>query len=170
MSKENHSNGVTIGNVTGGIYGSIIAGRDVRDSTITLGGQSIPADKDPTMEEFKQLLAEIQKNLADITAQKEVLEKVSTAAPHTAAAAEATVRDAAKKATAKKDLKPEDAKSVQEGLIEATSILSTILDSTKTLAKKTIAAGRAAKPLIEKLEPLVEKVAVAALWVAKLWP
>ena len=49
---------VHIGNVSGGIQDSIIAGRDVKDVTITIGGQATPADKQPTLEELKGLLAD----------------------------------------------------------------------------------------------------------------
>ena len=48
-SKEESLSEVHIGDVTGGIYGSIIAGRDVTNATITIGGQPTPADKEPTV-------------------------------------------------------------------------------------------------------------------------
>ena len=44
---------VTIGSVTGGIHNSVIAGRDVKNVTITLGGQETPADKEPSQAELK---------------------------------------------------------------------------------------------------------------------
>ncbi len=161
------SGGVTIGNVSGGIHGSIIAGRDVSHATITLGGQPTPADKQPTAAELKQLLAEIQQELAKVTTQKEALQQVSTAAPFTAQGAEASLKEAAAKVEG--EVKPEQAQSVQKSLTEATSLLGGILDGAKTVAEKAGEVGQAVKPLADTLAPLVEKLAVAALWVGKLW-
>lgn len=167
MTNDRQFSGVTIGKVTGGIHGSIIAGRDVTNATISIGGQPIPAAKEPTVDELKQLLAEIQGELAEITAQQEALKEVSSAAPFTAQGAEQGVKDAAAKVKPK--MKPGEAESVQKSLAEATNLLSGILDGAKTLAEKAGEVASAVKPIAEKLEPLVEKVAVAALWVAKLW-
>jgi hypothetical protein len=167
------SGGVTMGNVTGSIQGTIIAGGDVttRDfrPTITLGGQPVSTDKEPTVAELKQLLAEIRDGLAEITAQQEALKEVSPAAPFTAQGAEQSVKDVAEKVAQKSKVDPEEAKSMQESLNEATSLLRSILDGAKTVAKKTGEVFIAARPLVEKLEPLVEKLGVAALWIARLW-
>ncbi len=166
---NNQHNGVTIGDVTGGIHGSIIAGRDVKNATITLGGEQVPADKEPTEDDLKQLLAEIQAGLAEIAAQQDALKEVSSAAPYTAQGAEQAVKDAAEAVEGAPEMKPEEAKSVQESLKEATGLLSGILDGAKTVAQKTGDVVSAVQPLAEKMEPLVEKAGVAALWVAKLW-
>lgn len=167
------SGGVAIGNVTGGIQGSIIAGGDVttRDfgPTITLGGQPVSVDKEPTVAELKQLLAEIRQGLAEITAQQEALRAISPAAPFTTQGAEQSVKDAAEQVETSADVKPEEAKSIQESLTEATGLLSTILDSAKTVTQKASEAAITVKPVVEKLAPLVEKVGVAAFWAAKLW-
>ncbi len=169
MSEKKQSSGVTIGNVSGGVYGSVIAGRDVRNANITIGGQPTSADKEPTLVEFNQLMREIQKELQEITQLKDALKAVSSAAPFTAKGAEQSVKDAAVELVAKPKVKPEDAKSAQEKLAEATGILSTILDGAKAIAQEASETGTAVKPLIEKLTPLIEKVSVAAFWVAKLW-
>ena len=68
MAKKNEESvsEVHIGNVTGGITNSIIAGRDVTNATITVGGKPVPANRKPTFEELKQLLIEVQQELADI--------------------------------------------------------------------------------------------------------
>jgi hypothetical protein len=166
-SKEDSLSEVHIGNVGGGIHGSIIAGRDVKDVTITLGGQATPADKQPTLEEFKELLTDIQAELAQVTAQQEALQAVSSAAPFTAQGAQASVQDAAE--TVEPELDKEEAESVQKSLAEATTLLSGILDGARTVAEKSVEVGRAVKPIAEKLEPLVEKLGVAALWAARLW-
>jgi hypothetical protein len=165
--KDENQYGVRIGNVSGGIHGSIIAGRDVTNATITLGGQPTPADKEPILEELKQLLAEIQRELAAITAQEEALKEVSSAAPFTAQGAEANVKEAAAKIEGKVD--KEQADSVQKSLAEATTLLGGILDGARIVAEKATEVGLAVKPIAEKLEPLVEKLGVAALWAAKLW-
>lgn len=158
---------VTIGDVSGGIHGTIIAGRDVSNATITIGGQPTPADKEPTVAELQQLLAEIQRELAKITARQDLLKEISSATPFTAQGAEQSVKDAAEKV--EPEMQPEEAQSVQKSLTEATTLLSGILDGAKTVAQKASEIGSSVKPLAEQLEPLVEKVGVAALWVAKLW-
>jgi uncharacterized protein YoxC len=161
------SAGVTIGNVSGGIHGSIIAGRDVSGATITLGGQPTPADKQPMFDELQRLLAEVQQELAELAALKDALKEISPATPFTAQGAEQSVKDAAAKVAP--EMKPEEAGSVQKSLAEATSLLGGILDGAKTVAEKAGEVGKAVQPLVERLGPLVDKVAVAALWVARLW-
>ena len=158
---------VRIGNVSGGIHGSVIAGRDVSHVTITLGGQATPADKEPTQAELKQLLVEVQQELAAVLAQKEALQQVSAAAPFTAQGAAAGVAQATE--IAGSAVEPEQAQSMQHSLTEATSLLGGILDGAKIAAEKAGAVGKAAKPLAEALAPLVEKLAVASLWVGRLW-
>src|SRR5262245_48191943 len=155
-SDDESSLGVRIGNVHGGIHGSMIVGRDLSNATITIGGQPIPANQEPTVDELKQLLAEIQKELAEIVAQKDALKEVSSAAPFTTQGAEQSVKDAAEKI--QPQMKPEAAKSVQKGLTDATSILSSILDGAKTLAEKAGALASVVKPLADKLEPVVERI------------
>jgi hypothetical protein len=156
-----------MGNVSGGIHGSVIAGRDVSGVTITLGGQPTPADKEPTFDEFEQLLAEIRQELSEITAQQEALKAISAATPFTAQGAEQSVKDAAGKAKA--EIEPKNAKLVQQSLTEATTLLGSILDGAKTVTQKAGEVGRAVAPIAEKLEPLVDKLGVAAFWAAKLW-
>lgn len=179
MTENKKSGGVSIGNVGRDIKDSMIVGgdakdvsmivgRDLKDVTITLGCQSTPADKEPTFDELKQLLTEIQQEIADVTmTQQEALKKVSPATPSLVQGAEASVKDAAAKIDM--EMKPQDAKSAEQSLTEATRLLSSILDGAKTIAKKTGEVASAVQPLAEKLAPLVEKVAVASFWVAKLW-
>lgn len=167
MASDQPSGGVTIGNVRGGIRGSIIAGRDVTGATISIGGQPTPADKQPTVDELRQLLAEVQRELAELAAQKDALKEISAATPFTAQGAEQSVKDAAGKVDA--EIKPEEAQSVQKGLTEATSLLESILDGAKSVAEKAGEAAKAVQPIVERLGPLVEKVGVAALWVGRLW-
>lgn len=165
------SSQVHIGSVTGGIHGSIIAGRDVSDATITLGGQPTPASKEPTVDDLKQLLAEVHKELAALMTHQETLKQISPAAPFTAQGAAQTVKAVTEAVDQSVGHKPqkEDAQSLQTHLTQTTSLLSSILDGARTLAQKTGDVASAVKPLAEQLGPLVEKVAVAALWVGKLW-
>ncbi|MDX1522489.1 MAG: toll/interleukin-1 receptor domain-containing protein, partial [Anaerolineae bacterium] len=159
--------GVRIGSVGGDIKGSIISAGDVSHVTITLGGQPTPADKAPTPDDLKQLLAEIRQELAEVLAQKEALEQVSAAAPFAAQGAEATLKAAAEQAG--EQVEPETAKSMQQSLSEASTLLNGILDSATAAAEKATEAGQAVKPIADKLAPLVEKLGVAAVWVGRLW-
>jgi len=158
---------VHIGNVSGGIHGSIIAGRDVKNATITIGGQPTPADKEPTVDELKTLLDEIRQELAALSEQQEALEKISDDAPFTAQGAVASVAKAAEKVSP--ELPPEEGESVQKKLTRASTLLGGILEEAKSVAEKAGEVGQAVKPIAETLAPLVEKLAVAALWAGKLW-
>jgi ABC-type transporter Mla subunit MlaD len=160
---------VHIGNVTGGIHGSIIAGRDVSHATIALGGQPTPASKEPTVDDLKQLLAEVHKELATLMTQQEALKQIGPIAPSVTQGAEQTVKAVAETVDKSAGQRPQDAQSLHTHLTQTTSLLGTILDSAKTLAQKTGEVASAVNPLAEQLGPVVEKVAVAALWVGKLW-
>jgi DNA repair exonuclease SbcCD ATPase subunit len=160
---------VNIGNVSGGIHGSVIAGRDVSNVTISVGGQQTPADKEPSADELKQLLAEVQQALTELTAQKEALAQISVSAPYTAQGAAAGVQQAAETASGESEVNKEQAQSMQQSLAEAGSLLNNILDAAKSAAEKAGAVGKAAKPIAEALAPLVEKLTVASLWVGRLW-
>ena len=165
---DRETGGVRIGNVTGGIHGSIIAGRDVRHATISLGGQNVSADEQPTFDEFKKLLEEIQQELVEVTAQQDTLKEVSVSAPFTAQGAEALVKEAA--GEVKPDTKPEEAKSIQEKLTEASALLNRIAEGATKAAEKTGKLSGALNTLVEKIVPLVTKIGVAGMWVYKLWP
>lgn len=169
MPDKKQSGGVSIGNVSGGIHSSIIAGRDVSNATISIGDQMVPADKEPSFEEFQQLLVEINKELAELSSKKESLNAISPAAPHLVQGAEASVNEVANKTQDKTELEPEEAKSIEQRLTEATSLLGTILDSAKTVTAKAVDVGKTIGPVIDRVGPLAEKIAVAAFWAAKLW-
>src|SRR5215813_2805108 len=145
--KENTNTGeVKIGPVSGGITNSIIAGRDVKNATITVGGELTAADKQPNLDELKQLLAEIQQELAGLrTTQQDALKSLSAGTPSIAAGVEETIKEASEKI--KPEMKTEAAKSVQQGLTEATSFLRTILDGAQSIAEKAGAAAGAVGPL-----------------------
>src|SRR5262245_46430486 len=154
---------VHIGHVTGGITGSIIAGRDVSHATITLGGQPTPASKEPTVDDLKQLLAEVHTELADLTTRQDTLQQISPAAPFTAQGAAQTVKAVTETVNNSAGQKPQDAQLLHTHLTQTTNLLSSILDGAKTLAQKAGDVASAVQPLAEQLGPLVEKVAVAAL-------
>jgi hypothetical protein len=170
MAKHRDSKlGVQIGNVSGGVHNSIIAGRDVNHATIMVGGHPTPVDKQPTIAEFKQLLSEIQQELAEILSQNEEMKQVSPAVPFQIQGAEENVKDVAKKANEETKVTPEVAKTMQQRLTETIAMLNSILDGAGNLTEKAVKLGNAVKPIAKKLEPLLRKLSVAALWVAKLW-
>src|SRR5262249_178404 len=135
-----------------------IAGRDVSHATITLGGQPTPASKEPTVDDLKQLLAELYKELAALLTPQDTLQQISPAAPFTAQGAAQTVKtvtETVDKAAGQKPQK-EEAQSLHTHLTQTTSLLSSILDGAKTLAQKAGDVASAVKPLAEQLGPLVE--------------
>jgi hypothetical protein len=168
-SQQDQSGGVTVGDVSGGIHGSIIAGRDVVGSTASYDA-SVKAAEEPTVEKLQELLDQIQKALAELNAQQELLEQIDPAAPVQAQLAEKQVNTAAGSAQAPDEVKPEDAESMKERLEQASGLLNGILDAAKSAADKAVEVGKAVKPIAEALEPVVVNLAVAVAWVAKLWP
>jgi hypothetical protein len=148
MEEGAQSGGVRIGNVEGGIHNSTIAGRD---ATVSLAGRERSIEEQPSAAELRQLLLEIQKELAEVmSSQGAGLRQVAPAVPSA-------------------QVKPESAKPVQDRLTEATSVLSKILKETTAVAEKADEAGTAVQPLLDGLIPLVKKIGVGALWAARLW-
>lgn len=141
-----------------------IAGRDM---VITLAGKETPVDKEPTIDEFKLLLVEILAELAAITDQQAVLNQVDASVPFIAQGATASITEVAQEMEGGDE--PPTAQSLTTRLESAAGLLTNILDKAKVVAEKTSDAANAVKPLVGKLEPLVQKVGVAALWAAKLW-
>jgi len=166
---KDSSSGVKIGNVTGGITNSIIAGRDVSNATITVAGKDLLADKTPSLDEFKQLLGEIQQELEKLGMQQEALKAVSAATPFAIQGVKANIETTAELVKEPQNSKPEEKKTLQAGVTEAADLLGNILENANKVAEKASNAGKAVQPLIELLAPLAKKVAVAALWAAKLW-
>jgi hypothetical protein len=160
------SGGVSIGDVSGGIQGAIIAGRDVVGSTASYA--TIPAEE-PTAEKLEELLVQIQKALAEVMSQQEALQQIDPTAHVQAQLAEAQIKTATDAVQAADELRPEDAKSVQSRLEQASGLLNGILEAAKSTAEKTIEVGKAVKPIAEALKPVLESLAVAGAWVAKLW-
>ena len=164
-SSNNFFGGVQIGHIDGSISNSNIAGGDI-NITNTSGQPSTDNEK-PMVEDLQILLAEIHTALTELSAQKEVLQSVSTMAPFTAMGAEQGVKDAMN--NLKEDVKPEEAKSILRTLNEVVSLLENILDKATSVVQKTDAAGNAVKPLAEKLAPLIENLGLAIGWIAKIW-
>jgi hypothetical protein len=106
-------------------------------------------------------------NVSPATVSKTLIGASSPATPVTAQDTEESINEVA--SHIEQDMQPEDVKSVEQSLTEATNLLTGILDGAKKVAKKTDEVANTVKPLAEKLEPLVEKVAVASLWATKLW-
>jgi hypothetical protein len=165
--RGNKLGGVSIGNVTGGIHGSSIAGRDVTNTTITTSGTSTRTEQPPTVDQIQQLLTEIQRELVEVTAQRDVLKELSPAAPFLAQGAAESVKDATNAIQPKLDVA--QAQSIQQRLHESSSLLSKILDDAKTLAEKAGATASAVQPLVGLLEPVVTKLERTILWVTRLW-
>jgi hypothetical protein len=167
---QESSGGVSIGNVTGGITGAVIAGRDakVEGSTIAVG--KLPElEEEPTVEGLQELLAEIQRALAEIAEQKELLEGIDPTYPVQAQLAEAQVNTAAQAAQAGEKVEAKDAESMKDRLEKASGLLNSILEGAKTAAEKVGDVVEAAAPVAEKLEPLLQSLGVAVAMVAKLW-
>lgn len=167
VTKQPQSGGVKMGKVSGGIHGSIIAGRDVRDVTITLGGRPVAADKEPNLEEFKHLLLDIQIELGKIAADRETLEKVSPSAPLVAEGVRLNVKDVAERVLPSKTTG--EVLSIKSRLNEASSMMTTMLEGIQDASHGIEETGKASKPIADLIASLVDKLAIAALWAARLW-
>jgi hypothetical protein len=168
-NKEKSSSSVRIGNVQGGITNSMIAGGNISHATINVGGRDMAVNSTPNLEEFNQLLMEIRADLEKLTADPNVLKSISPAVPYTVEGAKASLEAAVQNAGSVENTDISKGEAIQKSVGEATSLLGTVLDSAKTVAEKATAAGKSAKSLVETLGPVVEKLAVAGLWVARIW-
>lgn len=162
---ESRSSGVTIGNITGGIEDSIIAGRDVHNVTISISSPP-PPRKTPSIDELKLLLTEIQQDLSKIATKKEVLQQIAPWAPFTIQRATASVTTVAE--TIKGKVNDAQSKSTRTNLAEAINLLSRILDNAKTIAQQPTDIGHPAQSITMAMESVVEKLGTASMWVSQL--
>lgn len=156
---------IKIGNV-GRDFSGNVAGRDVNIDQSVSGQTPLPLEKEDAANELKELLATIQQQLAEVMAEQKALKEISSTAPFVTQGAEQAVKDSSEKVEA--DMSPESAQSVQKNLNEATNLLTGILNGAKTVIEKVGEVGHAAKPIVEKLEPLVGNIGRALLLI-KLW-
>ena len=156
---------IKIGDVGGDLSGNI-AGRDVNVDQSISGQTPLPLEKEDAANELKELLATIQEQLAEVVAEQNALKEVSSAAPFITQGAEQAVKDSTEEIEA--DMSVESAQSVQGNLEEATNLLTGILNGAKTVLEKIGEVGHAAKPIAEKLEPLIGNMGKALLLI-KLW-
>jgi hypothetical protein len=166
-NQDDTSPGVRIGNVTGGIHNSLFAGRDISDATITVGDKTMRADETPTQADLAQLMADISKELAAVMANREELGAVSAAAPYAVQGATECVNSASKQLAG--EISPAEATSVHRNLTDAATLMGTVVDTVDRDADKDENLGGKIKSVATKLGPLLEKLAVAAVWVSKLW-
>ncbi len=153
---------ITVGDIGRDLSGNI-AGRDIIANQMN---QPPPADKDKALVELRQLLANIQQQLAEIATQQDVLKEVSPDAPFAIQGTEATVKDTVEKVEA--GLESETARSAQTSLTRAAHWLGDILDSVRTVAEKADQVGNAVNPIAQKLMPLLESMG-RVLWLIKFW-
>jgi hypothetical protein len=167
MAKKKDSSSVKIGNVKGGIKNANIAGGDINITEIMIDGKPVKVDEEPSIDQFKELLAEIQAEMAKVVLLESELKAIAPGTPTTAKAVEEKIEFASKKA--EENLDQDTAENLQDSISDATSWLTNILDGAKRVATKAGEVGEAAKPIVEMLEPIVTNLGVAALWAQKLW-
>jgi hypothetical protein len=166
MERET-SDGVRLGNISGGIHESVIAGRDITNATVTFGGKTMSAGDNPTPADLAALLDELTTTLSALAERSDILSQISTSAPHTMAGARETVCTAA--AHLEGAVTQEKAKSAQGELSEATTLTSAILKRATAMVEGASDAGQAVQYVVATLEPLLSMLAVATLWIGRLW-
>ena len=167
MSQNKKSEGVSIGNVTGGIHSSVIAGRDVKN--VTIGGQPVSTDKTPTQDEYRQLLTEIRAILAELASQQELMKDISPATPTLVQAADESIKQVEQTIHDEPKMSGKSVEGVQKTITDAAGLIGIVLENANNLASRAIDTGKTIGPFLEKLGPLLDKLSVAALWAAKLW-
>lgn len=156
---------IQIGNVGGDFTGNV-AGHDVNIDQSISGQAPLPVKKEEAADELKELLATIQQQLADVIAEQNALKEISSTAPFVTQGAEQAIKEASEKVDV--DMSTESAQSVQKNFKDATNLLTGILNGAKTVIEKVGEVGHAAKPIAEKLEPLIGNMG-RALLLLKLW-
>ena len=161
-----HTGGGTHGNGSGKNEGGIIARRDWHN--VKTSNRSPPSpEKNPPVEDLKRLLASLQQDMAQLAAQPETLQQIAPSAPFTIQGAAASLNAALEAVAGPVD--QARAKSVQQNLAEAINLLSRSLDSARTVAEQPTHLGRSAQTIVAALEPVVEKLGTASVWVCRLW-
>jgi hypothetical protein len=160
MADPRKPGSVTIGNVTGGIHSSIIAGGDVVNAS---AGDSTTAPGN--VEEFKQLLLDLHQALSAVAAQQEALRAISPSAAMAVQGAALNVKDVADRVTG--DIKPEDATTLRSRLLDASTLLAGVLTAGAAATHSAADIGATVRPVLDMLGPLADKLGVAATWIAK---
>lgn len=167
MADKKISSGVKIGNVSGGINRSTIAGRDVVRSANSPVPSNRPVDTVPNAPELSQLLVQIQQSLTELAMEKKALVHLSLAASSKIEAAALNVEDANRNICP--DGKKTEAITVSKRLSEATSLVSTLLDDVNEIGNKAEDIQDAVMPLAKRLSSLFGQLGTAAVWAAKIW-
>jgi hypothetical protein len=162
------SGGVHIGNVTGGIRDSVIAGRDVVNATLG-GGRAQETEPAPTVDALEHLLAEAGQELAAIVARREALQGISAAAPFTAQGAAQAIEAATVKVRESPRIGAAEVRSIRAALDEAATLLHGILHSAQAASEQTDKEMGSVVSLADLLPRLIEKVDRASHWAAILW-
>lgn len=162
------SGGVHIGNVTGGIRGSVIAGRDVVNATLG-GGRTQETEPAPTVDALERLLAEAGQELAAIVARRKALQGISAAAPFTAQGAAQAIETATVKVRESPRIGTAEARSIRAALDEAATLLRGILRSAQAASEQADKEMGSMASLADLLPRLIEKVDQASHWAATLW-
>lgn len=165
--EKGSSSGVRIGNVSGGFHNSVVAGRDVSNTSITVGQRTMSVADTPTDADLTELLVEIQDALADLVQHEEILHDLSAAAPFAIRGASESVKSAVGEVAG--DVEPDNAAAAQHGLAEAASLVGNVLDTANRVLDTVETTGDKAASIGEVLGQLVEKIAVAAVWVGRIW-
>lgn len=156
------SGGVQIGSVGGDIKGSIIASGNVSHVQMSLNEQHGPAEPEPTLEAFQQLLTEIRQELTALKAEQEGLKAISSLGPRKVENAQEYIEEAVEVAGSTEA----DGETLLEYLEAASDAVGNVLEKAN---KKIETLGGAVKPITEQLEPLLKKLVTAAAWAVKLY-
>lgn len=161
--RGNKLGGVSIGNVSGGIHGSVIAGRDAKQIINPTSGAATSGETKPTFDKLRQLLTEIQQDLAAVITHRDALDAISPDALDTAQGVDKNIKAVAN--ALQPALTAEQAQLLRQRLDKCSARLGEILADAKTLAEKR----EPVQPLSEQLATLIGKIDSAALWIARLW-
>src|SRR5690349_6783113 len=137
---RNDSGGVTIGNVGGDIQGSVFVGRDLYENKIEMARHAQAADKQPTIDELKTLLQEVQSALLEIRKLRPDLQ--ADAALNEVSIAAEQIRP---------EVKAEEAASIQERIKNAATTVGNVLEGVRDVSTKVTQTGSSLKPIAETL-------------------
>jgi methyl-accepting chemotaxis protein len=167
MKKNNkHSSSVTIGNVSGSIDSSLIAGGNISEVSTSVK-KSDAQEHVPSMEELNELLANIRGQLIQLASKRDGLASISPSMPHGIQGVHDCVEAAIE--NVKPTASQEQTASAGRELAEAGSLLTHLMNNATKAVDGVSKVAESAKPLVRQLSPLIQSLSLAATWIAKIW-
>jgi hypothetical protein len=163
--KQQPTTGVSIGNVSGGISGSQIAGRDISQSEPN-DFRAIQPDSKNSNKELITLLSDARATLTQVQSELERSPKIPPKAKSGLKRADKNVESVISDLTTHRSLKRS---AVKSRLTAAQSNVQEVLNLAQTSLAGVDKLEKSAAPVLHHLASLANSIGSAIPWITKLW-